>query len=106
MPRREQLEKMLEADPDDVFLNYALALACIAEGETADGLDRLSQVIDRDPKYVAAYFQSGQVLAETGETDAAREIVARGVEVAQTVGDSHAEMEMTAFLESLQPLSE
>ena len=101
MTRREQLEELLKADPDDVFLNYALALACISEGNAETGLRHLQQVIDDNPDYVAAYFQQGQVLAERGESQAAREIVTSGIEAARRTGDGHAESEMTAFLESL-----
>ncbi|MCH7888711.1 MAG: hypothetical protein IIA00_05480 [Proteobacteria bacterium] len=56
MTRREQLEELLKADPDDVFLNYALALACISEGNAETGLRHLQQVIDDNPDYVAAYY--------------------------------------------------
>ena len=94
---------MLESDPDDVFLHYALALAYISEGDHQTGLQRLSQVIDRDPKYVSAYFQKGQILAEQGDSETARETITRGIEVARDVGDDHAESEMTAFLETLSP---
>lgn len=92
---------MLEADPDDVFLHYALAMACIADGDVQLGLERLDQVIQRDPNYVAAYFQKGQVLAEQGETESAKQALARGIDVARHVGDTHAEREMTEFLEAL-----
>lgn len=101
MSRREQLEQLLQSDPEDTFLNYALALAYVAEGRRAEGLDRLAQVIQRDPDYVAAYFQRGQLLAENGDTEAARDIVQQGVVVARRVGDAHAAAEMSGFLETL-----
>ena len=102
--RRAQLEQMLKSEPDDVFLHYALALAYIAEGDHHTGLQRLSQVIDRAPKYVSAYFQKGQILAEQGDSETARETITRGIEVARDAGDAHAEAEMTAFLETLSSL--
>ena len=99
--RREQLEEMLESDPDDVFLRYALAMQYVSEGDSAAGIERLQQVIDHAPKYVAAYFQKGQLLAQEDEIDSAKEILTRGTEVAREVGDTHAEGEMTDFLETL-----
>lgn len=93
---------MLKSDPDDVFLHYALAMACVSEGDTAAGLERLQAVIDRDPQYVAAWFQRGKLLADQGETDAARDTLRRGIHAARTVGDRHAEAEMTGFLEMLE----
>ena len=64
MSRREQLEELLETDPDDVFLNYALALEYVSDGEVAEGLQKLADLTDRNPDYVAAYFRRGQILAD------------------------------------------
>jgi thioredoxin-like negative regulator of GroEL len=102
MSRREQLEEMLRADPDDVFLNYALAMECAGAGEIDDALERLDGVIARDPDYVAAYFQKGQILAREGETDAASEVLRKGIETARRTGDTHAEGEMAGFLEAIE----
>ena len=92
---------MLESEPEDVFLNYALAKAYVAEGDVESGLERFDRVISLDSNYVAAYFQKGQVLADRGDLEAARDIVGRGLEVAQRTGDAHAHREMTEFLASL-----
>ena len=102
MSKREKLQEMLKSDPDDVFLHYALAMTYVSDGDSAKALSGLQDVIDRNPDYVAAYFQKGQTLAREGRTDAAREVLARGIEAARRVGDSHAEAEMTGFLETLQ----
>lgn len=91
---------MLQDDPDDVFLNYALAKACAAEGNLAEALARFDRVIGLDPNYVAAYFQKGQALAEAQQLPEAREVLSRGIEVARRTGDAHAEAEMAAFLAS------
>ncbi len=101
MPTRKQLEQLLESEPDDVFLQYALAKACISEGDVDGGLAQFQAVIDRHPEYVPAYFQKGQSLAEQGRTEEARSILVSGIQVARKVGDSHAEREMTEFLEAL-----
>ena len=95
------MEELLKADPEDLFLQYALAMACLSDGETTQGLEGLEEVINRDPDYVAAYFQKGQALASEGETAAAKSALDRGIDVARKIGDSHAEAEMRAFLEEL-----
>ena len=101
MSRREQLEELLKSDPEDLFLLYALAMACLSDGEITQGLERLDQVIQQDPDYVAAYFQKGQALATQGDTAAAKLALTQGIEVAQKIGETHAESEMSAFLEDL-----
>ncbi|HUE17715.1 MAG TPA: tetratricopeptide repeat protein [Planctomycetaceae bacterium] len=100
MPTRKQLEQLLESDPDDVFLQYAIAKACISEGDIEAGLSQFQAVIDRNPGYVPAYFQKGQALAEQGRADEARSILKRGIEAARQAGDRHAEAEMTELLEA------
>lgn len=92
---------MLEDDPEDAFLNYALAKELHAEGDLGGSLAQYDRVIERHPDYVPAYFQKGQLLAEQGETAAARDVLRRGIAVARNVGDSHAAGEMAAFEESL-----
>ena len=101
LPNRKQLEQLLESDPDDVFLQYALAKACVSEGDVETGLSLFQSVIDRHPDYVPAYFQKGQALAERGRIAEAGDILRLGVEAARKTGDRHAESEMTAFLDAL-----
>lgn len=92
---------MLQSEPDDLFLNYALGKACVADGDVEAGLQQFDRVIELDPQYVAAYFQKGQALAEQGQRENARDVIKRGIKVARTVGDSHAEGEMTEFFTEL-----
>ena len=92
MPSREQLEQLLAADPTDVFLAYAVAMACASEGNPGEAIDRLAALVEEHADYVPAWFQRGQLLA--------RDVLIEGVTVARRVGDSHAEGEMTEFLES------
>ena len=101
MPSRKQLEQLLESDPDDVFLQYALAMACVSEGDVETGLLKFQSVIDGHPEYVPAYFQKGQALAERGRADEARNVLKKGIDAAAQCGDRHAESEMREFLEVL-----
>ena len=101
MSRRKQLEEMLASDPDDAFLNYALAKELLTAGETTAALAAFDRVITLHPDYVPAYFQKGQALAETGEIEAARAVLTDGITVAERTRDTHAAAEMTDFLESL-----
>jgi Tfp pilus assembly protein PilF len=101
MPRREQLEAMLADDPADVFLNYALAMQLISDGDATGGVARLERVIQLDPSYVPAYFQSAQALAQS-DTDRSCELLRSGIERAQAKGDRHAVEEMSGLLAQLE----
>lgn len=101
MGRREKLEALLAEDPDDPFLNYALALQCVSDGNPQEGGERLGKLIHRDPDYVAAYLQLGQILEGLGQTDQSRDVFHRGIEAARRAGDDHAESEMRGFLSQI-----
>lgn len=101
MSRRPQIEELLQSDPDDVFLKYALANEYVTEGDTESALAAFDRVIAEHPDYVPAYFRKGQTLAADDQTDAARDVLRQGIAVAQKVGDNHAAGEMTALLDTL-----
>ncbi|MSR59694.1 MAG: tetratricopeptide repeat protein [Planctomycetaceae bacterium] len=101
MSRRQKLEALLAESPEDSFLNYALAMQCSADGDQPAAIERFDWLIERDPQYVAAYFQLAQIVVERGETDRARQLLTRGIEMARRAGDDHAEGEMRGFLEQL-----
>ncbi len=101
MSRREQIEGLLRDDPEDTFLNYALAKEFASAGNVSAALVAFDRVLGLDPDYVPAYFQKAQTLATEGENELAREALVRGIEVAHRVGDAHAAGEMTAYLDSL-----
>ena len=98
MPSIEQLEGLLAMEPDDVFLNFGLAMALASAGKTQEAALRFEKTISLDPGYVAAYFQKGRMLADLGKTQEARAILERGIETARAVGDQHAMGEMSEFL--------
>ena len=101
MPSREQLQKMLERDPTDLFLNYALAMQCASEGDEEEAAERLARICIDHPDDVASWFQRGQILYRLGEVDESRAVIVSGIEVAQRVGNAHAEGEMRGFLDLL-----
>lgn len=101
MSKRERILGMLGTAPDDVFLNYSLAICLANEGASEEAVARFGRVRALDPQYVPAYFQEGQVLAKLGRTEAARAILQQGMTVARAVGDQHALGEMAGFLDML-----
>lgn len=101
MSRREQLQQMLQDNADDPFLLYALALEDRSAGHEDEALAGLDRVLAVDSRYVAAYFQKGQILAGQENYAEARDALQKGIAVASEVGDAHAEGEMTEFLAAL-----
>lgn len=101
MSRREQLEQLLAAEPNDPFLRYGLAMCCASDGLDELAQEHFRQLLSDHPNYVAGYFQWAQLLTRLGETVAARPLLESGISVANRTGDRHAAGEMTEFLASL-----
>ena len=103
MTRREKLEAMLADAPEDVFLQYALAMEFASANEPVQATARLEGLLAADPHYVPAWYQLGRLLEQTGQRDRGRQALVRGIEVARRAGDDHAEAEMRALLDELGP---
>lgn len=99
--RMQQLEKMLEREPNDPFLLYGLAL----EHKKADDLPRaielLQQVIQVDPGYCYAYYQLGQIHVASSDVPAAKRIYEQGIAAARKKGDAHAAEEIAGAMNEL-----
>ena len=99
--RRQQIETMLQDEPDDTFLQYALAMELDKEGEHEMSLGWLEKLTQHSPPYVPAFFMAGQQLARLDRTTEAQDWLARGITEAQQQGNLHAAGEMTEFLATL-----
>ena len=99
--RREKLEAMLRDDPHDPFLRYGLAMEHQKEANYDAALDLFRELQKQSPPYVPGFFRAGQMLADMGRVDEAREALRRGVEQARDQDDAHAAAEMSELLMEL-----
>jgi predicted Zn-dependent protease len=102
MPRLEQLEEMLAADPDDKFLQYALAMELRGQEQLDRSVEIFLSMTKGDPPHVPAFFMGGQVLVMLDRIEEAQTLLQAGIEQADIQGDSHAAGEMRQFLASLE----
>lgn len=94
MSRLDQLKKMLTGDPEDAFLNFALAMEYVKEERPDEGLVQFGQVIELDPKYVPAYFQKANLLVSLNRHSEAKQVFSKALAVAEQSGDKHAAAEI------------
>lgn len=106
MPRLEQILQLLQATPQDTFLRYALAMEYRSLGESRLAAEQFNQLLADQPPHVPSFFMYGQMLAEQGETEAARGVLRDGIEQARNQGDAHAAGEMSEFLADLGQFGE
>lgn len=102
MPTIEQLEQLLDQEPDDVFLNFGLSMALATAGRLDEALERFDRTLHLDADYVPAYFQKARVLADDDRTPEARKTLETGIAVARRVGNEHATGEMSEYLAMLE----
>jgi predicted Zn-dependent protease len=99
--RMKSLVAMLQKEPDDLFLLYAIALEHKKLGEFADALRYLGEVLKRDALYCVAYQQAAQVHESAGDVEAAKKAYQDGIAAASRKGDLHAKEEMESALAML-----
>ncbi|MEK6674401.1 MAG: tetratricopeptide repeat protein [Planctomycetota bacterium] len=96
---------MLQKEPNDPFLHFALGMEWAKEGRTDQAVSCFDQSVSVDPLYLTAYMQKGQVLAGSGRGVEARNAFEAGIAAAIRAGDDHAREEMQAMIDGLsQPI--
>jgi len=81
--RLEQLQQMLTQEPNDEFLQYAIAIEHLSANNFEKAIDCFKNILQTNSEYLAAYYQLGKCYEELKQFDAAKNIYTKGVEVAQ-----------------------
>ena len=98
--RLEQLLSFHEADPNDPFCSYGIALEHIKAGRGDEAIHWLDKTLGIDPQYCYAFYQKAKLLAQQADTAAASQVLQDGMRIAKQAGDDHALSEMAELLES------
>jgi len=100
--RRQKLEAMLLASPNDQMLRYMLAMELDKEAEHNRSLELFGSLMNEAPPYVPAFLMAGQLLARLERLEEARSAYRTGILEAERQGNDHAAGEMNGFLQSLE----
>ena len=98
----ETLEAMLEQGQDNALLRFTLGNLLYQQKDYAKAELHLSQAVDMDPDYSAAWKIYGRTLAAAGKHPAAISAFRQGITVAEKRGDIQAAKEMTVFLRRVE----
>lgn len=101
MDRIEKLKEFLSRQPDDNFLQHALALEYIKRGNEEEAARLFTGILARDPGYIGTYYHLGKLLERTGATEAAIRTYEKGMDAARQAGDAHALGELRGAWEEL-----
>lgn len=102
MNRIEKIKEMLAQSPGDSFLQHALALEYVKEGNDAGAKAVFEQLLQVNESYVGSYYHLAKLLERTGERDEALRTYQKGMQVARQAGDTHAYNELQAAYEDLE----
>jgi tetratricopeptide (TPR) repeat protein len=102
MSRIKQLESMIETDPSDPFLPYALALEHAKAEDHEAAVGAFDKCLDIDASYAYAYFHKAKSLAALNRSEEAVSVLESGLREAQHANDSKAASEISELLAEMK----
>jgi Tfp pilus assembly protein PilF len=82
--RLEQLQQMFLKEPNDEFLQYAIAMEYFSAGEMQKTSDALEKIISNNKNYLAAYYQLGKCYEAQQKMTEAKNIYEQGIGIAHS----------------------
>jgi Tfp pilus assembly protein PilF len=101
MDRISKLKGFLEQQPQDSFLQHALALEYIKNGDDKEAQLLFESILRNDAGYVGSYYHLGKLLERTGKGEEAIVVYEKGMAAAKQAGDLHSYNELQAAYEDL-----
>lgn len=101
MDRVAQIKQLLVASPQDVFLNYALAMEHMSAEDETQAIIQLELVKSIQADYLPLYYQLAKCYESVGNTDKAIETYEQGMSVAEAAKDRKTFNELRSALEEL-----
>jgi Tfp pilus assembly protein PilF len=101
LDRIKKLEEFLNANPEDSFIQHALALEYIKLGDDTAGRKLFEAILEREPGYIGTYYHLAKLLGRNGYTDEAVKVYEKGMAEAKKAGDNHAYGELKGAYEEL-----
>ena len=83
MQRLQHIYEMLKSEPNDSFLNYALALEYGKMNNIQKAIEIIEELLARDEDYLGAYYQLGKFYELIEERQTAIEKYTKGLVVAR-----------------------
>ena len=83
LPRKELIFDMLVKEPNDVFLNYALAMEHLSTSDFKEAEIQFKKVLEIDSNYLPCFYQLGQVNEKLNNIELALSYYKQGLELAK-----------------------
>lgn len=99
--RISKLQEFLQKQPNDSFLQHALALELVKQENDTEAEKLFSSILEHEPDYVGSYYHLGKLLERSGRNEDAISIYEKGMAVAKKANDQHAYNELQGAYEDL-----
>jgi len=93
---------MLLKEPNDVFLNYALAMEYLANNDLEPAEAQLQKTLSIDPAYLPCFYQLGQIWEKMGDNDKALSFYKQGLALAKLQDNRKAQGEISEAIWMLE----
>ena len=101
MDRINKLKEFLLVNPNDSFIQHALALEYVKIGEQVEAKQLFENILTRDENYIGTYYHLAKLLESMNQKENAISWYEKGMKKAKEVGDMHAYGELMAAYEDL-----
>jgi len=88
------LLRMHEEDPEDLFVMYALAKEMEYIGDKSEALNYYKSIREKDVNYIGLYYHLGKLLESMENPKEALEAYDDGIVIAEKLKDMHALQEL------------
>ena len=102
MSRKQDILHLLANEPNDDFLNYALAIEEESEGNYSEAIQILINLKQRNSSYFPLYLKLAQLYAYASENENAIEVIHQGIPIAQHIKNKRGEGELKELLLELE----
>ncbi len=100
--RLAHLRQLLETDPNDPFLHYAIGIEHFNSDDFEEASRVFQNIVDAFPAYVPTYYQYALAKVNLGDIKGAVEVVEKGIPVAREAGERKTVNELNMLLEDLE----
>ena len=100
--RLQHIQEMLKNEPQDSFLNYALALEYAKADDVKKAIELIEELLLQNENYLGAYYQLGKYYEQIEQQQSAINTYKKGIVIAQLQKNKKTLGELNEALISLE----
>jgi tetratricopeptide (TPR) repeat protein len=102
LSRKDMLLNLLSSEPNDVFLNYALAMELEGLNHHEEAEKQFLKTLDVSTDYLPCFYRLGQIAEKIRGKEKALEYYRKGLELAKKLNDTRTVGEINQAIELLE----